>query len=259
MANTYDKKLDKSKAKLENLEKSLASGKKELLRLQNNLKSAKKRSNLALSKAKSSKNKAVQDRMKLTLKKEKDLERAISQQKQILKKLRETILTAKKDFADLGKKKKQYLKAMSNFENQWTNFYSKPSSNNGENLTTGSFDQSNFSDHIRATRALLNLSRNDFAKSMDITTELVKQIEQPSKKTIFEPHLVKSIYDKIKKAGVEVIPDGFYIGEGGIGVRLKRAPSNIKLTKPKLSKKRKTVTKLNSTNKGRPTTRKIAA
>ena len=242
-SNNYEKDIQKHKQKLENLEKILISEKKELDRLKISLKSAKQRSKIALNKSKSSNKKAISKHAKLTINKETEISKSVDLKSKKIKRLRESIQEIKAEIKNISEGKKQYTSAKKDFDKQWDKFYTKPQLAN-DDLNIGATQQANFSNQVRASRALLNLSVNEFSKLLDITPEMVKKIEQPISKSIFELKLINSIHKKLESAGIQLIPNGFYIGDGGVGVRLKKSSPVVKNTKSNKRKKEATVVRL---------------
>ncbi|NNC67372.1 MAG: hypothetical protein HKN83_04990 [Gammaproteobacteria bacterium] len=191
------------------------------------------------------------------LEKQEHLSKQYRTKKAKVLKLIEATRTQKDEVKKISYEKNLYEKAMREHEKQWLNFYSNNVDSTKKKVAT--IDKVDFGMQLRAARTLLNLSVNEFCKLIDTPYSLLKQIEQPTSNMILESHLLKSIKTKLKKAGIELIDSGFYVGTGGIGVRISKTPSTSLISKPKDKKVKKSSTKRGkSKNKTRPITKKVA-
>ena len=225
-SNKYNLSLKNIKKKVRTLESVLVDENKGLAKLQTSLKSSRER--VSIAKKKASTSSSIKKSANLTIKKHEKLTKQVNAKKARIKRVRENLKEAKAELKKIDTEKKQYESAMKKYEKQWLKFYANTKKDNVN--AEGKVD---FSLQIRASRALLNLSEREFSKLIGINPNLLDQIEQSNSNTILEPHLLKSIKRKLKNAGVELIDNGFYVGIGGVGARMRTLPSNAAVIKPK--------------------------
>ncbi len=244
-SNKYNNSLKTTEKKVHTLEKVLTDESRDLQKLQASFKSSKER--VLIAKKKANKNSSIKKRALPTIKKHENLSRQINTKKARVKRIKENLKEAKAEFKRISADKRQYEKAMKMYEKQWIKYYGR---SNKSNINTRS--KVDFSLQIRASRALLNLTELEFAELIGIESNLLKQIEQSNNNTILEPNLLKSIKSNLKNAGIELVENGFYIGAGGVGARMRTLPSNATAIKPK-SKRVKRKKAKNNTKQNKKT------
>jgi DNA-binding transcriptional regulator YiaG len=80
---------------------------------------------------------------------------------------------------------------------------------------------------IRAARALLQWSQSELAKRAKVSVSTIRGIERQRALTALDAAVLERLVKAIDNAGVELIGEGFYVGMGGPGVRLRRRGTRV--------------------------------
>jgi DNA-binding XRE family transcriptional regulator len=225
----YDSELSNEQKKLEQLLAQSSIEKKELKRISDKLQVAKVNSK-NLSKTNQPLDSGVKSRKKRALYKLEEIKKDKKLQQAKIKQLNYTILGTRKKIRKLELEKKEYLRARKSFEKGWADAI-KTYKPDLEMIDLHHYDTLGV--HIRATRAMLNMTKSNFANMLDITSKQLIDLERPKKNVELDKKYIKSIYRKLELIGVQIIDHGLHISTGGPGVRLKYDKEKIEAKKYK--------------------------
>ncbi len=76
-------------------------------------------------------------------------------------------------------------------------------------------------EQIKAARMMLRLSQREFAMMTHVTIHTVQRMEQTRGPLRNAGPLIEAVRTATEAAGIEFIPSGPYVGNGGPGIRLK--------------------------------------
>lgn len=76
---------------------------------------------------------------------------------------------------------------------------------------------------MRAARGMLNWSARELAERSGISLPTVQRMEAADGEPRVLLETMRQVVDAFSEAGIEFIPAGAYAGDGGVGVRLRKA------------------------------------
>ena len=139
-----------------------------------------------------------------------------------VRKLRERLRQRRRELRDLEREQKAWSVAAKRYQNAWKKWYKKRAQNPPG--LTGS--------QLRASRALLDISKKDFSATLGIPVAALTRFEA-QETGIEDLAFVKRARTVIQQAGIRLIDPGLHQSQGGPGVRLKRRSAAVSRAKKK--------------------------